>query len=138
MKLKIKPSDMLAVEKHALKTFPYECCGLFMGKSNDEEFEVKKVVKAKNTLRSPAAFEANPAFVYREYKKAERRGLELIGIYHSHPNLKAFVSSRDADFMKYWKKIVWLIVGLSKYRVLERRAFTMRKSNIEELELVVG
>ena len=76
--------------------------------------------------------------VYKVHKDAEKRGLQLVGIYHSHPNMHAFVSSRDAEFMKYWGHLVWLILGLSKERVLERKAFTMKNKNIGEIEVEVS
>ena len=129
---------MKKIDAHALKTFPYECVGLLIGTSDKKEFQVKKIVLAKNTLGSPVAFEADPQFVYKVHKDAEKRGLQLVGIYHSHPNMHAFVSSRDAEFMKYWGHLVWLILGLSKERVLERKAFTMKNKNIGEIEVEVS
>jgi proteasome lid subunit RPN8/RPN11 len=127
-----------AIDAHAIKCYPIECYGLILGKIGKDGIEAKEVVEGKDLSSSPVSFEADPAFVYKEYKKAEERGLEFVGIYHSHPNLHAFVSSRDADHMKYWGHIAWLILGLSKDRVLERKAFTMKKGGIEELELVVS
>lgn len=138
MKLRIKASNMKKIDAHALKSFPYECVGLLIGTLDKGGFEVKKIVRAKNTLVSPVAFEADPQFVYKIYKDAEKRGLQLVGIYHSHPNLHAFVSSRDAEFMKYWGHLAWLILGLSKDKVLERKAFRMKNKNIEEIEVEIS
>ncbi|MFH1821947.1 MAG: M67 family metallopeptidase [Methanobacteriota archaeon] len=138
MKLRIKVAGMKKIDAHALKTFPYECVGLLIGTSGKEGFEVKKIVKAKNTLGSPVAFEADPQFVYKVYKDAEKRGTQLVGIYHSHPDMHAFVSSRDAEFMKYWGNLAWLILGLSRDEVLERKAFTMKNKKIEEIEVVLS
>lgn len=135
MKLKIKSSDLRKIDVHALETYPTECVGLLIGKSEREVFEVREVVKAKNTLNSPVAFEADPQFVYDVYRGAEDRGLQLVGIYHSHPNLHAYVSARDAEFMKFWGHLVWLILGLSQDRIIERKAFTMRGGKIQNVEL---
>ncbi len=134
----IKSSDLKKIEAHALKTFPLECYGLFIGTFDQDRVEVKEVVNGKNMAGSPVAFEADPEFVYVEHTKAEKRGLRLVGIYHSHPNLHAFVSSRDADFMKYWQNLAWLILGLSEDRVFESKAFSMKEDKIEELEVVVS
>jgi len=137
MKLRIKSSDIKKIDAHALESFPYECVGLMIGTLNKDEFEVREIVKAKNTLDSPVAFETDPQFVYQVHKDAEKRGLQLVGVYHSHPNLHAFVSSRDADFMKYWSHLAWLILGLSRDRVLERRAFTMKEGKVHDVELEI-
>ncbi|MEM4188702.1 MAG: M67 family metallopeptidase [Candidatus Hadarchaeum sp.] len=135
MKLKIKSSDIRKIDAHALETYPYECVGLLIGTSENGVFEVREVVRAQNTLNSPAAFEADPQFVYNVYKEAENRGLQLIGIYHSHPNLHAYVSARDAEFMKFWGHLVWLILGLSQEKIIERKAFMMRDGKIHNVEL---
>lgn len=135
MKLKIKSSDIRKIDAHALETYPHECVGLLIGTSEKGVFEVREVVRAQNTLNSPVAFEADPQFVYNVYKEAENRGLQLIGIYHSHPNLHAYVSARDAEFMKFWGHLVWLILGLSQEKIIERKAFMMRDGKIHDVEL---
>lgn len=135
MKLKIKSSDLGKIDAHALETYPYECVGLMIGTPDKETFEIREVVKAKNTLNSPVAFEADPQFVYEVYRDAENRGLQLIGIYHSHPNLHAYVSARDAEFMKFWGHLVWLILGLTQEKIIERKAFTMKDGKIHNVEL---
>ncbi len=136
MKIKLKPADMKVIEAHALEAFPRECCGLLLGRFRDDAIEVTEVVKAENVKESPVTFEADPEFVYRQYKRAEERGLELVGIYHSHPNLHAFVSTRDREIMQYWAGVAWLIIGVSAERALDRKAFVFKNGKIEELELV--
>ncbi|MGQ9788576.1 MAG: Mov34/MPN/PAD-1 family protein [Candidatus Hadarchaeaceae archaeon] len=135
MKLRIKSSDIGKIDDHALETYPCECVGLMVGTSNKEIFEISEVIKAKNTLNSPVAFEADPQFVYEVSKDAENRGLQLIGIYHSHPNLHAYVSARDAKFMKFWGHLVWLILGMSQEKIIERKAFTMRGEKVQNVDL---
>ncbi|MGC8816339.1 MAG: Mov34/MPN/PAD-1 family protein [Candidatus Hadarchaeum sp.] len=137
MKLKIKSSDLKKIEAHAREAYPYECVGLLVGTSAKGVFDVREVVKAKNTLDSPVAFEADPQFVYEVYRGAEKRGLQLIGVYHSHPNLHAYVSARDAAFMKFWGHLVWVIIGMSKDAISEIKAFTMQEGKVCDVELEV-
>jgi proteasome lid subunit RPN8/RPN11 len=139
MKLRINSSDIRKIEGHALESFPNECVGLMIGKTQKNVFETIEVVKAKNTLNSPVAFEADPQFVYDVYKDAEKRGLQLIGIYHSHPNLRAYVSARDAEFMRFWGRLVWLILGVGRDEIVERKAFMMKDGKVYEVEVeIVG
>lgn len=137
MKLKLKSADLKAIEAHALEVFPSECCGLLLGHFQDDGIEATEVVKAENVKGSPITFEADPELVFKAFKRAERSGLELVGIYHSHPNLNAFVSARDHEIMQYWVGVAWLILGLNAKRVLERKAFVLKNGKIEELELDV-
>ncbi len=135
MKLKLKPKDLKAIEAHTLKNFPYECCGLIFGKSSEDVIEVEEAVEAENVLGSPVAFEADPEFVFKAVDRAERSGFELVGIYHSHPNIHAYVSARDAEIMNLWPEVAWLILSVVKDRVLERKAYILKKSKVEELEI---
>lgn len=135
MKLKLKLSGLKAVEAHALKNFPRECCGLLFGKFGESTVEVEEVVEAENVLESSVAFEVDSEFVFKAIDHAEKHGHDLVGIYHSHPNIAAYVSARDSELMKFWPKVVWLISSVVKNRVLELKAYVLSKGKIEEMEI---
>lgn len=136
MNLKLKRDGLRAIDGHALKNFPRECCGLLLGKFEKNVIEVKEVVEAENVLDSPVAFEVDAELVFKVIKRVEKSGLELVGIYHSHPNIAAYVSSRDSEIMKLWPGVAWLIVSAARERVVERRAYILKDGGIEELEIV--
>lgn len=136
MNLKLKRDGLRAIDGHALKNFPRECCGLLLGKFEKNVIEVEEVVEAENVLGSPVAFEVDAELVFKAIKRAEKSGLELVGIYHSHPNIAAYVSSRDSEIMKLWPGVAWLIVSAARERVVERRAYILKDGGIEELEIV--
>jgi len=136
MNLKLNRDDLKAIDGHALKIFPRECCGLLLGKFGENSIEVKEVVESENVLSSPVAFEVDAELVFKAIKRAEKSGLELVGIYHSHPNIAAYVSARDSEIMKLWLGIAWLIVSAAKERVVERKAYILKDGRIEELEIV--
>ena len=135
MKLKLKHGDLKAIDRHALKNFPRECCGLLLGKFGEDIIEVGEVVEAENVLSSPVAFEVDAELVFKAIERSEKSGLELVGIYHSHPNIAAYVSARDSEIMKLWPGVAWLIVSASKERVVERKAYMLKGSKIEKLEI---
>lgn len=137
MKLSIQRPDLRAIDEHALKSFPHECCGLLLGEFGKEVIEVKEVVRAENVLASPVAFEANAELVFEAIDRAERGGLELVGIYHSHPGLHAFVSARDAEFVKLWPGVAWLILGTDQKRVGDRKAYVLKEGKVVELEVEI-
>lgn len=137
MKLKLKSADLKAVDAHALKNFPRECCGLLFGRLSEGAIKVEKAVEAENVLGSPVAFEADPEFVFRAIDRADQGGIELVGIYHSHPDIAAYVSTRDLEVMKLWPGVAWLILSVTKGRVLGRKAYILDKGKIEELEIEV-
>ena len=135
MKLSIRWPDLRMIDEHALKSFPHECCGFLLGEYGKNAIKVEKVVPTENVLASPVAFEADAERVFEAIDRAERSGLELVGIYHSHLGLNAFVSARDEDFMKFWPGVVWLILGTSGKRVGERKAFVLEEERVKELEI---
>jgi proteasome lid subunit RPN8/RPN11 len=137
MKLKIKYRYFESIEKHALKVFPLECCGLLIGKMGKGIFEVKEVVQAENVHKSEVSFEADAELVYRALDAAEAKGLDLIGIYHSHPNMRAYVSAVDAEIMKLWPNVAWLVLGVSENQVIEKKVFMLKESKIVGLEIKI-
>ena len=138
MNLKLSRDGLKVIDEHALKNFPRECCGLLLGKFGENVIEVEEVVEADNVLGSPVAFEADAELVFKTIKRAEKSGLELVGIYHSHPNIAAYVSARDSEMMKLWPGVSWLIVSAAEGRVIERKAYVLKDGGIEELEIIAA
>jgi len=134
--LKIKHRDIKLIEKHALKNFPFECCGLLIGKSTMKIFDVKETAPTENIRKSGVSFEADAELVYGAITTAEAKGLEIVGIYHSHPNMRAFISAADAEAMKLWPNMVWLVLGVSE-RIVEKKAFMLKGKKIIELEIKI-
>jgi [CysO sulfur-carrier protein]-S-L-cysteine hydrolase len=65
------------VDKHA----PLEACGLLAGKEN----QVENVILVRNQVQSPVRFVMDPYEQLRAFEWIESNGLELLGIFHSHP-----------------------------------------------------
>lgn len=137
MRLKIKKGDLRAIDRHSLKCFPVECCGLLVGKRTNADLNVEGVISAENIEKSATIFEIDAEFVYKAIVEAESRELELIGIYHSHPNAGAYVSGRDVKFLTLWPGVAWLIIGVAEDDIRERRAYIYKGGRVEELEIKV-
>ncbi len=138
MELQIKQKDLKSIEKHALESFPLECCGLMIGKIMGEVVSVKKVVPADNVHKSGVSFEADAEFVYRAIDEAEAKGLGLIGIYHSHPNMHAHISAADAEIMKLWPNVVWLVLGTAEKQIIEKKAFMLKDGKAVQLGIEIS
>jgi proteasome lid subunit RPN8/RPN11 len=68
--------------RHAAADAPLEACGLLAGKDG----QVQKVFPMRNAARSAVRFRLDPQEQFDIFSAMEERGLELLGIYHSHPN----------------------------------------------------
>lgn len=116
--------------------FPNEASALLVGGKRGERVQVKKVVEAENVLESPTTFKIEPEFVVEVLERAEEEGLELVGFFHSHPGLSAFVSARDKKFMKLWLEKIWVIAGTDEGgEVTEIKAFRRTDAEFEEIEI---
>ena len=93
---------------HALDTQPEECCGLIVGDANDR---YQRVVRCRNEMtrrhqRDPVAYprDGRDAFYMnehdylREQAKADREGLMITAVYHSHVGSAAYLSEMDLEY----------------------------------------
>lgn len=97
MPLAIKSEQLRSMHQHAEEAYPYECCGFMYGTDDGDSRQVKVVRRAENTREENKRrrFEISPL----EYRQAERIAdeldLDLVGIYHSHPDHPAEPSEHD-------------------------------------------
>ncbi|MGI9565728.1 MAG: Mov34/MPN/PAD-1 family protein [Nitrosopumilus sp.] len=90
--------------EHAQKEKPNESCALLFGKNN----VVSEIFLTKNIEESPVNFTISNEQLLRAYRVAEGKKIEVIGIFHSHPNSDAYPSNTDKKFM-HSNPVVWMI-----------------------------
>ncbi|MFX0200154.1 MAG: M67 family metallopeptidase [Candidatus Hodarchaeota archaeon] len=122
------------LREEAQKVFPIEACAMLFGESKQKEVIVKKVVVALNKLQSLTRFEIDPETVFRAFNGAEHRGLDLIGLFHSHP-APATPSSIDLKHMKFWGDIVWLILSSTSGDLC---AYVMKNGSVKEIPIEIA
>lgn len=116
--------EMLA---HAREEAPLECCGL-LGMDGER---VVKVFRARNTLASPRAFEVDGKDHLEATFAAEDEGLDIGGIYHSHPKTEPAPSQTDINNATPWPGMLWIIVGLVPEESV--RSFRIGDGQVSEL-----
>ena len=78
---------------HALDEVPLEACGLFAaGPGTDKVLEV---YRCRNAAASARVYTVEPLDHLRADRDAESRGMEIIGVYHSHTHTDAYPSPTD-------------------------------------------
>jgi proteasome lid subunit RPN8/RPN11 len=93
---------------HAKNNTPNESCAILFGKIENETFDVRDVFLTKNIENSPVNFTISNDELLAAYSEAEKRRLEVIGIFHSHPDSVAYPSSTDKKFMEI-NPVPWVI-----------------------------
>ena len=115
--------------RHCIESYPYECCGLMLGYEREDGKYVVDVVKVRNVHEGDkrVRYRIDPMEYYEVEKQAEARGLQVVGIYHSHPNVPARPSQYDLSYSFPWYS--YLIISVSGDRVNEYRAWVRDDSS---------
>jgi proteasome lid subunit RPN8/RPN11 len=119
----------------AMDSLPNESCALLLGNNTnkDNEIQLIETLSMKNSDASPTTrFRIDSQELINGYLRAEKMGLNVVGIFHSHP-APPIPSSTDKIFMEI-NPVVWLI-----YSTLtnESRAYIFEQEKTREVRLSV-
>ena len=109
-KIILSQSDKKILTEHAENEEPNESCAILFGKAS----LVSEVFLTKNIEESPVNFTISNEQLIEGYKIAEEKRVEVIGVFHSHPNSDAYPSNTDKKFMQS-NPVAWIIYsGINK------------------------
>lgn len=108
----------------------HECCGLLSGR----EGIIAGIHPATNALASATEYEISPADLFALMRAMRAAGLELMGIYHSHPAGENRPSARDID-RAYYPHAAYFILSPLPSAPRPIRAFAIREGRAEEWEI---
>jgi [CysO sulfur-carrier protein]-S-L-cysteine hydrolase len=91
--LRLTDASHLEIVAHALDGIPLEACGLIAGRPGDDK--VERVYRCRNAAESSRLYELDPLDHLKADRDAESRGLEIIGVYHSHTHTDSYPSPTD-------------------------------------------
>lgn len=107
--IEVNKKAFTQMKKDAENSFPNECCGFFFGKEENGKRAVYQSTEVINSKEGDQRrrFEISTF----DYMKAEQYALEndldLLGVYHSHPQHPAIASKHDlAKAMPYFSYII--------------------------------
>jgi len=104
----ITESQKKTLSNHADNEKPNESCAILFGMTSGKKNTVKEVFLTKNIDESPVNFTISNEQLIQAYNMAEEKKMEVIGIFHSHPNSETYPSVTDKKFMCS-NPVVWLI-----------------------------
>lgn len=102
---------------HARAELPAECCGLLAGRL-PAEGELRNVVKVevryplRNELGSPIEYRSEPRSMFDAMRDWQRRDIEVIAVYHSHPSSPPLPSKKDLEW-NYSEGVINFILCLA-------------------------
>jgi proteasome lid subunit RPN8/RPN11 len=118
---------------HAKKERPLECCGILSGK----EKTVQKIFELENIEESPVQYSMSPQEQMKVFEEMEKESMEMIAIYHSHPNTIPFPSVTDVR-LAFYPDVSCIIISLKEEENPVMKAFQISKEAIylEEIEVI--
>ena len=121
--MKISPALLQQIYTHLEAGYPDEACGVMLG----QDGIITEIASAGNQRADSARnrYLIDP----REYQRiecdADRRGLQVLGIYHSHPDAAAQPSQFDLD--NAWPELSYLIVSVTKGKAVESHCWRLNE-----------
>jgi proteasome lid subunit RPN8/RPN11 len=111
--IRINPTAWQAMLTHAEAIYPKECCGVLLG----SEQQVQEAVPLPNVYTGSQEdfFVMDPKDLIRADDGARKKGLEILGIFHSHPDCDAYFSKRDLEHSCSWFSYVVLSIKQGRF-----------------------
>ncbi|HET9008577.1 MAG TPA: M67 family metallopeptidase [Nitrosarchaeum sp.] len=107
-KIILTESQKKILSNHADNEKPNESCAILFGTTEEQRVIVKEIFLTENIEKSPVNFTISNEQLIKCYKTAEEKKMEVVGIFHSHPNSEAYPSEIDKKFM-FNNPVVWII-----------------------------
>ena len=112
--IRIEAEPWAAMISHARQTYPNECCGAMLGSLDGEQKLVRIALPLENAFpgAQAARYELRPEDLLAADRAARSRQMDLIGIYHSHPDCDAYFSATDlANSWPWYSNVVVSVRG---------------------------
>lgn len=133
------PHDVYAfLRQHGEQTYPHECCGVLLGRFEDDGLKtVTCVVQCGNTREdSPHnRYHIDPRDLIRIQREGRERGEDIVGFYHSHPDHPAQWSPTDLA-EAHWFGCSYVITSVEKGQAAVTNSFELTGTGEADKQLV--
>lgn len=102
---------------HAREAYPNECCGAMLGTAENGNKVVKVALRLENAYEGEQRnrYEVRPEDLLEADRQARRQGMDLVGIFHSHPDADAYFSQTDLKNSCPWYSFVVLSIKRGEF-----------------------
>jgi len=124
------------LETWALQAYPYEACGLLLGRSDSTAIQALWGTRAENLdrRRPHDRFTLDPVGFLTADRQARDLGLEIVGIWHTHPDHPAEPSRTDLEAA--WEGYSYLILSTSESGVGALRSWRIFEERFHEQDIL--
>jgi proteasome lid subunit RPN8/RPN11 len=138
--LSIPRALLRAIQAHGEAAYPNEGAGLLLGLAQAEAKTLVDILPIANRWEAEEQYHRfliTPNDMLRGETEAAQRGLDVIGIFHSHPDHVAEPSGFDRDWALPWYS--YIITSVLQARAVNTRSWLLRpdRSGFDEEALGV-
>ena len=124
--IEIADAHFSEIRAHGERDYPFECCGLLIGRFDGDSKVVVETYAISNAREEEAKrnrFLIRPEELMRGEKYAREKRLDVVGFYHSHPDDRAVPSKYDLDHA--WPSYSYIVVAVENGRASDLRSWEM-------------
>ncbi len=130
-----------SITRHAESGYPNEICGILLGKEVDGRRVIMNSMPIENSFETDEQyhrFRITPQAMLAAERLAGRDRMDVLGVYHSHPNSPARPSEYDRDHAA-WTAWTYVIISVIDGNPADLRAWKLEddRSAFSEIELAV-
>ena len=124
------------IKKQGEKGYPYEICGFLIGKMDyqtdtREALEVYQV-ENQNKERANDRFEIDPKDYLKVENYADSKSLQIVGIYHTHPDHPDRPSQTDLMFAQPDLSYIIMSIENGKYKSFRSWILNLDENKFKE------
>ncbi len=126
MSLSISGRLLDRIRDHGCSAYPLECCGLLLGRSVPNGKSVVDLRPMQNSREDTPErrYLITPDDLLVAEKEARIEGIDIIGVYHSHPDHPARPSVFDQEHAFPWYS--YIIVSVQKGEAMDLTSWVLR------------
>ena len=142
MRLEITADLLKQIHLHGENAYPNEGAGFMLGNSNADLRVVTAILELSNAREQTAQhnrYLLTPQDMLRSEQEAARLGLEVIGVFHSHPDHPNQPSEFDRQWAMPW--FSYIITSVNDGKAVASRSWRLtddREQFVEENIQVIG
>jgi proteasome lid subunit RPN8/RPN11 len=125
--LKISDQMLLQIHANGEKSYPHEGAGLLLGRMDGDDKMVKRLLVFANAREESARhnrYLLTPENYLEGERQAMKLGLDVIGVFHSHPDHP----NRPSDFDREWAMpyLSYIITSIQNGKAISSRSWLLR------------
>jgi proteasome lid subunit RPN8/RPN11 len=126
MSLNLAEAVLAAIHAHGEQAYPDEGAGLLLGREEEEGRCVVEIYPLDNSRENEARhnrYLITPQDMLQGELEATRRGLDVVGVFHSHPDHPNRPSEFDRDWALPWYS--YIITSVQAGKAIESRSWRL-------------